>query len=168
MKNPDSLTGLINEYTESPIIEAPTIDTVVAPATQWFGLTNAELDEHQALREKGPLWRGDGIDHRTEAEKERYLKLETRMVYSYRPEGKIVAGVCNSDYFVNKDEDTNLELEDARTILKTHPDFQIWTVVDGEDGSMWLERGFHTVNRIYYMVGDPSKLPSRKEALARA
>lgn len=36
------------------------------------------------------------------------------------------------------------------------PDSRVWTIIDGEDGSLWCVPGWHTVNRFAYAVSTVS------------
>jgi len=43
------------------------------------------------------------------------------------------------------------DLKVLEKILKDTPRC-VWTMIDGDDGSVWLSAGFHLVNRICYLI----------------
>ena len=50
----------------------------------------------------------------------------------------------NIDHFETYGE----ELE----FVQTHKDNQIWTLIDGNDGKLYIEAGYHLCNRVHYFV----------------
>jgi hypothetical protein len=64
----------------------------------------------------------------------------------YQPIKNHITGK-NDDKFETYGE----ELDYVRSIVDTEPR-RVWTLVDGEDGNLYIVDGFHFVNRVNYFI----------------
>ena len=61
----------------------------------------------------------------------------------------------------DKFETYGKELDYVLSIANTEPD-RVWTLVDGDDGNLYITNGYHLVNRVNYFI---TKHPFRGEFL---
>jgi len=141
-----------------------------------LGLTDDEMREYRNLTGK---WRQSvmsGGPKLTAEEEARYRQLDRRTFYRFWPEeiaDARVAEMIGSGLFVEnpasrgKDGGARpasllFEPDEAKKYLRSHPGSRVWTIVDGDDGALWLEQGWHLVNRIAYLI-ERSSRPERKK-----
>jgi hypothetical protein len=68
-------------------------------------------------------------------------------------------------------ESKNEATKEAEKLSKEHPYRHIWTVVDGDDGSLVAINGYHLCNRLFYIVCETpwgEGLPSDKDIYIEA
>ena len=123
-----------------------------------LGLTDDEMKEYENLNEK---WRKSvmsGGPQLTAEEEARYQQLDKRTIYRFWPEKSatlellIDAGLFAKNPAKKRPASLLFDRDEAKSYLKSHPKSRIWTIVEGDDGSQWLEQGWHSVNRIAYMI----------------
>jgi len=65
------------------------------------------------------------------------------------------AGVINKDLLVSipssYDEFVFDDFDEAAKLRKEHPEWHLWTMIDGDEGGMYIVSGFHYVNRSGYV-----------------
>lgn len=71
----------------------------------------------------------------------------------------------NASYEGHAFETYGAEFEYVQEIASKHPG-KVWTVVDGDDGSMWLISGLHHVNRIFYVITNVATLEDEQFEVA--
>lgn len=47
------------------------------------------------------------------------------------------------------------EPDEVEEYLKSHRGARVWTIVEGDNDTQWLEQEWHLVNRIAIMIEDP-------------
>jgi len=123
-----------------------------------LGLTDDEMKEYENLNEK---WRKSVMSNGpslTAEEEERYQQLDKRTIYRFWPEKSatlellIDAGLFVKNPAKKRAASLFFGPDEAKSYLKSHPKSRIWTMVEGDDGSRCLEQGWHSVNRIAYMI----------------
>lgn len=131
-----------------------------------FGLTDDEMREYGALTEKwrrSTMLKGPPL---TAEEETRYQRLDNRTVYQFWPaekEDPVVKTMLESGFFlVNPRSEGDIapasmyfEPDEAAFYVKEHPNARVWTVVEGDNDTEWLEQGWHLVNRIAHMMENP-------------
>jgi hypothetical protein len=63
-----------------------------------------------------------------------------------KPQGKF-----GDEFVEDKFETYGKELDYVRSVYDTEPK-RVWTLVDGDDGNLYIVDGYHLVNRVNYFV----------------
>ena len=69
----------------------------------------------------------------------------------YEPIPNLFAPMQAGVYVEDKFETYGEELEYVLKIANSEPD-RVWTLVDGDDGNMYIVNGYHLVNRVNYFI----------------
>jgi len=57
----------------------------------------------------------------------------------------------NGEFVEDKFETYGDDLEFVRSVYKTDPK-KVWTLVEGDDGNLYISSGYHLVNRLNYFI----------------
>jgi hypothetical protein len=70
---------------------------------------------------------------------------------TYEPMPNLFAPMQAGVYVEDKFETYGEELDHVLKIANSEPN-RVWTLVDGDDGNMYIINGYHLVNRINYFI----------------
>lgn len=133
--------------------------------TKRFGLTDAELKELQRLKR---LLYSNAITGVTSlpALRRRLKELDQRAIFKFYPEEDehpdVETMIDTGFFLVNPKAQSDLPpasmyFEDRKQIaaMMAIKENRPWTLVDGDEGTEWLEQGRHSVNVIAVLFEDP-------------
>jgi hypothetical protein len=70
---------------------------------------------------------------------------------NYKPIKNHFTQKQEGEFMEDKFETYGEELDYVRSIVDTEPR-RVWTLVDGEDGNLYIVDGYHLVNRVNYFI----------------
>ena len=70
---------------------------------------------------------------------------------TYRPIKNQYTQKQEGEFVEDKFETYGIDLQFVRSVYDVDPN-KVWTLVDGDDGNLYIVNGYHLVNRINYFV----------------
>jgi hypothetical protein len=76
----------------------------------------------------------------------------------YQPIKNQYAQKQAGEFVEDKFETYGIDLEFVRSVYETDPK-KVWTLVEGDDGNLYISSGYHLVNRLnYFITKNPCEL----------